>query len=165
MTTLTEQVDDGPVIVSLLKVRQLQTDQLGTPQAAAQQEGQNGMISFALRSASVGGVEKPAPLSAGEPVADPGTKLLRAFHPPDARCKVGTEQAIVGSLVGQSAHCRQPQVDGCRGEPSGLQLIAVPQNDRATERQSGFGAVPGDEVIDGEGVGAFRGDRAKALQN
>ena len=48
MATLTEQVNDGPVIVSLLKVRQLQPDQLGTPQAAAQQEGQNGMISFAL---------------------------------------------------------------------------------------------------------------------
>jgi len=35
MTTLTEQVDDGPVIVSLLKVRQLQTDQFCTPQASA----------------------------------------------------------------------------------------------------------------------------------
>jgi hypothetical protein len=35
MTTLTEQVDDGPVIVSLLKVSQLQTDQFCTPQAAA----------------------------------------------------------------------------------------------------------------------------------
>ena len=113
----------------------------------------------------IGRVKKPAPLSAGEPVTEPGTKLLRAFHPPDACCKIGTEQAIVGSLVGQSAHSRQPQVDGCRSKPPGLQLIAVPENDRATERQSGFGAVPGDEVIDGEGIGTFRGDRAKALQN
>jgi hypothetical protein len=48
MTTLTEQVNDGPVIVSLLKVRQLQTDQLGTPEATAQQECQDGMISFAF---------------------------------------------------------------------------------------------------------------------
>jgi hypothetical protein len=35
MTTLTEQVNDGPVIVSLLKVRQLQTHQLSAPQATA----------------------------------------------------------------------------------------------------------------------------------
>jgi hypothetical protein len=42
MTPLTEQVDDGPVIVSLLKVRQLQTDQLCTPQTAAEQECQDG---------------------------------------------------------------------------------------------------------------------------
>ena len=84
MTTLTEQVDDGPVIVSLLKVRQLQTDQLGTPQATAQQEGQDGMISFAFRFASIRGLKKPAPLSAGEPIAEAGTKLLRAFHSPDA---------------------------------------------------------------------------------
>jgi hypothetical protein len=56
MTTLTEQVNDGPVIVSLLKVRQPQTDQLGTPQATTQQEGQDGMISFAFRFASIRGL-------------------------------------------------------------------------------------------------------------
>jgi hypothetical protein len=86
------------------------------------------------------------------------------FYPPDARCEVRAEQAIVGSLVGQAADSRQPQVDGCRGEPPG-QVIAVSQNDPATERQSGFGAVPGDEVVYDEGIGTFRGDRAKALQN
>src|ERR1700733_10498120 len=48
VTTLTEEVNDGPVIVSLLQVRQLQTDQLGTPQATAQQEGQDGMISLGV---------------------------------------------------------------------------------------------------------------------
>jgi hypothetical protein len=46
MSALTEQVNNGPVIVSLLKVRQLKTDQFGTPQAAAQQHGQNGMVSL-----------------------------------------------------------------------------------------------------------------------
>ena len=44
MTALPEQINDGPVVVSLLKVRQLQTDQLGTPQAAAEQESQDGMV-------------------------------------------------------------------------------------------------------------------------
>jgi hypothetical protein len=84
MTSFSEQVNNGPVIVSLLKVRQLQTDQLGTPQAAAQQDGKNGMVSFALRFGPVGRVEKPPALSAGEPIAEAGTKLLRAFHSPDA---------------------------------------------------------------------------------
>jgi hypothetical protein len=92
-------------------------------------------------------------------------KLLRALHAPDARCEVGAEQAVVGSLVGQAAHCCQPQVDGRRSKPSGLQLIAVPKNDGATEGKSGFGAVPGDEIIDGVGIGPLRGDRTKALQN
>jgi hypothetical protein len=31
LVAVTEQVDDGPVIVSLLKMRQLQPNQLGTP--------------------------------------------------------------------------------------------------------------------------------------
>jgi hypothetical protein len=35
VTALAEEINDGPVIVSLLKMRQLQHNQLGTPQAAA----------------------------------------------------------------------------------------------------------------------------------
>lgn len=83
MTSFTEQVNNGPVIVSLLKVRQLQTDHFAPPQAAAEQDGQNRMVSFARRVGLVGRVEKPAPLSAGEPIAEAGTKLLRAFDSPD----------------------------------------------------------------------------------
>ena len=48
MATFTKQVNDGPMIVPLLEVRQLQPNQLGTPQAAAQQKSQDGMISFAF---------------------------------------------------------------------------------------------------------------------
>jgi hypothetical protein len=46
MTSFSEQVNNDPAIVSLLKVRQLQTDQFSTPQAAAQQDGKNGVVSF-----------------------------------------------------------------------------------------------------------------------
>jgi len=74
-------------------------------------------------------------LCAGKPVAQPSTEFLHAFHAPNACCEIGTEQAIVGGLVGQSAHSRQPQVDGCRGKSPSLQFIAVPENDGATERQ------------------------------
>jgi hypothetical protein len=48
------------VIVALLKVRQLQAGQFGTSQATAQQEGQDGLISFALRQASIGGSKEHA---------------------------------------------------------------------------------------------------------
>jgi hypothetical protein len=48
LATLIEQVKNGPVIVPLLNVRQLQPNQLSTPQAAAQQESQDRMISFAF---------------------------------------------------------------------------------------------------------------------
>lgn len=67
------------MIVSLLKVRQLQTDQLGTPEATAQQEGQDGMISFAFRFASIRGLKKPAPLSAGKPVSEPSSSFFVPF--------------------------------------------------------------------------------------
>ena len=58
--------------------------------------------------------------------------------------------------LGQPEEIRQPQIDGCRRKASDLQFIAVAENDGATERQSGFGAVPGNEVAYGEGVGSFR---------
>jgi hypothetical protein len=80
MATLTEQVNDCPVVVSLLKLRQLQTDQLGTPQATTQQESQDGMISFAFRVTSIGGLKKPAPLSTGKPVSEPGSQSLRPLR-------------------------------------------------------------------------------------
>jgi hypothetical protein len=88
MATVSEQVNDGPVFVALLKMRYLQAGKLGTS-----------------------------------------------------------------------------QVDGRRGKSSSLQLIAVPKNDGATERQSGLGAVPSDEVVYGIGIGPLRGDRTEALQN
>ena len=94
MTSFSEQVNNGPVIVSLLKVRQLQTDHLAPPQAAAQQDGENGMVSLALRVGLVGRVEKPAPLSAGEPIAEAGTKLLRAFHTPDTAARSGLSNPL-----------------------------------------------------------------------
>jgi hypothetical protein len=81
MTALPEQINDGPVVVSLLKVRQLQTDQLGTPQAAAEQEGQDGMVPFALRETPIGGFKQPAPLSAGEPVTDLPTRVPSFLAP------------------------------------------------------------------------------------
>src|SRR5271168_881568 len=99
------------------------------------------MISFALCFLFIRGLKKPAPLSARKPIPEPSTEFLCAFHTPDTCCEIGTEQAIVGSLVGQSSHSRQPKVDGCRGKLPSLQFIAVPENDGATERQSWFGAV------------------------
>jgi hypothetical protein len=72
-----KQVNDGPVIISLLKVRQLQPDQLCTPQAAAYQESQDRMISFAFCVPLVRGLKKPPSLCAGKPVPEPGAELLR----------------------------------------------------------------------------------------
>jgi hypothetical protein len=100
MATFTKQVNDRPVIVPLLNVRQLQPNQLGTSQVAAQQKSQDGMISFAFCVLLVRGLKKPASLNAGEPVSEPSTEFLRAFHTPDTCSEIRTEQAIVRSFVG-----------------------------------------------------------------
>jgi hypothetical protein len=64
------------------------------------------MISFAFCVPLVRTLKKPPALCAGKPVPEPSAEFLHFFHPPDACCEIGTEQAIVGSLVGQSAHSR-----------------------------------------------------------
>ena len=61
----------------------------------------------------------------------------------------------VAFAVTSSARCRV-------GLDSQL-VIAVPKNDCTTERKSGFGAVTGDEIVDGVGIGPLRGDRTEAL--
>src|ERR1700760_371987 len=113
------------------------------------------MVPLALCSAPVRGVEQLAPLSTCEPVSDPDTQFLCALNSPNAGCQVRAEQAIVSGFVCESTHRSQPQVDGRRSKPPCLQLISIAKNNGATERYPGLGTVPGNEVVDRVGIGAF----------
>ena len=67
--------------------------------------------------------------------------------------------------MGQPANCRELLVDGIRGQTSSFQVHAVANDYDAVERQAGFRAVPGDELIDGVLVDAARGWRAQAVEH
>ena len=48
---------------------------------------------------------------------------------------------------------------------SSLQFIAIAKNDGSAKRQTRFGAVLGNEVVDRERVGSLGGNGTESLQN
>jgi hypothetical protein len=91
--------------------------------------------------------------------------LLDAFHPADPCRQFGTQQARVGCLVSEAAHGGELLVDGVCRQTARLQVHAVAHDHDPVQREARFGAVPGDELIDGLFVDAARGWRAEAVKH
>src|SRR5580704_667139 len=123
------------------------------------------MVPLAFCIPGIRRIEKSAPLSTCKPVSEPHAELLRSLHSTDARHQIGTQQTVVGGLISESAHRRQPQVYRCRSQTSSLKFIAISKNDGSAKCQTRFGAVPGNEVVDRERVGSLGGNGTEALQN
>ena len=64
----------------------------------------------------------------------------------------------------EAAHGGKLLVDGIGGQTSGFQVHAVAHDDDAIEGQTGLGAIPCDELIDGVLVNAARGWRTQAVE-
>ena len=65
----------------------------------------------------------------------------------------------------QAAHGCKLLVDGVGCQLPRFQVHAIAYDDDAIEGQSGFGAVPGDELVDGVLVNTARGRRAEAVED
>ena len=70
------------------------------------------------------------------------------MNAPDARCQVGTEQATIGGLVGQTGHNSETQIDRPRCEPAGLEVCPISQNNDPIECQARLGTIPVHELSD-----------------
>ena len=111
MTTLPDQIGENPVFFALLQVCDLGCSQLGAPQAASEEDGNHGVVTLAAECRTVEhGKECPA-LFRGEPIANPGSMLLRTFDTADSGREVRAEQARVGCLVCQTPDGGESQVD------------------------------------------------------
>jgi hypothetical protein len=81
MSTLAHEIDDGPVVFSLLHILYFQVNQFRSSQAAPQKNAKDGTVSFAAQSLARRCVHQESPLFRCQPVAEPNAKL---FHAPDA---------------------------------------------------------------------------------
>jgi hypothetical protein len=72
-----------------------------------------------------------------------------SFHSSHSGGQFWTEQSGVGSLEGNPADRRESQIDGRGRVLLLLEIDSVPQHDGAVECETGFRAVPIDEVGDG----------------
>jgi hypothetical protein len=58
MRCLSDQIDNGPVIVSALNVVKRQVSQLSSAQTATQQDSQNGSVSFSFQVSGLGSCQR-----------------------------------------------------------------------------------------------------------
>ena len=129
------QIDDCPMVLALLYMGELQVGQFAAPQTAAKQYGENCPVSFAFERVRVRRLPEFAGLVSGEPISKPDTQLPGPFHPPDAGGELRTEQASVGSLVGEPPHCSESSIDrSCRELPI-LEENAITSDHNLVERQ------------------------------
>ena len=93
------------------------------------------------------------------------SELLHAFDSTDPGGQVGTEQPGVCGLVRQPPHGGQLLIDGVGREPTGFQVHAIAHDNDTIESQAGFGAVPGDELIDRKLIDPARTRRSEAVEH
>ena len=128
MPTLADQVDNGPMLFPSLQLLYRQVRQLGPAKPTAETERQDGSTALAPKGLDVGAVQQGSGLPGSEPVAQSDTQPLGPFHAANARRQLGAQQAGVGRLVSQSAHCSQSKVDRRGRQVTGIQLELVAQN-------------------------------------
>jgi hypothetical protein len=65
VTGLSHEIDNGPVLFSLLKVGEVQINGFVPPQAAGEQHRQEGSVTLALQSLSIGRLPETLALFGG----------------------------------------------------------------------------------------------------
>jgi hypothetical protein len=98
---LADHVRQHPPSLALLEIFDVDADELGAAQAAAEQHGQDGSVALAGQGLGVGRVEQIVRLVLQQPVADPRALPLHFRNPFDRRRRRGVEQLVVGHLPGQ----------------------------------------------------------------
>ena len=98
------QVDDAPSPIPLLDVGECQGCHFGTSEPAAEQDGQHGSVPPPFDGGDIGCTQKILSLPQREPVPDPHSHRLHAFHPHDPGRQLRWEQAVVGRFHGQLAN-------------------------------------------------------------
>ena len=114
MAGLADHINDGPVVLPPLKVRDIQFRRFFPAQPASQEDSKQSSISFALERVRVGNMpERSCPVG-GEPIAKANAEVLRAFHTADASSETRTEQTGIRGLVCEAPDGRKPAIDRAR---------------------------------------------------
>jgi hypothetical protein len=153
------------VLFSLLEMIQSQSDSFMSSQAAGEQEGEQGSVSFSFQTLTIGCLPERLTLLCRQPVSEADSQLFHALDAANPSRKVSIEEAAVGCLVGETPHRAKAQVDRTGRELTGFEMRAVAQNNSPIERQARFRTIPVDEFVDGVTVSPLGIWRGKAIQN
>ena len=111
MATLSDQVNNGPVIFSLLKMIHTEVDEFGSTQSATQQDRQHCMVALPSNLFDVWGVQERFGLFCGEPISESDAHLFCSFDPANTSRQLGAQKSRVGCFVCETANSSQAQVN------------------------------------------------------
>jgi len=115
VAALPDQVNDGPVILPLLKMIQAQVGQLGSTQPATEQDRQHCVVALPADRLGVWGMQERVGLFGGEPIPESDAQLFCSFDPTNARSQLRTEKSSIGCFISEAANSSEAQVDRSRG--------------------------------------------------
>jgi hypothetical protein len=115
MAALANEVGNHPVLLPLLNIFNSQRRQFGAPQAAAQKDGECGIVSLSAKIANIYSPKKALTLLRGKPIANRYTQPFGTLHAANPNREIGAQEPAIRCLVRQPPDCRKPQVDRCRG--------------------------------------------------
>jgi len=152
VAALPDQVNDGPVILPLLKMIQAQVGQFGSAQPATEQDRQHCVVALPANRLDVRGMQEGVGLFGGEPIPESDAQLFCSFDPTNASGQLRTEKSGIGCFVREATNSSQPQIDRGWGQMATLEFQSVSEDNCLTEGKPGLGAVPRDEIIDGKSI-------------
>ena len=114
VSTLSNQIHDGPVVFASLEQVDSQFGEFTTPEGAAQQDGQEGSIALAFQGVGFRSLPETASFLRRQPIPKPDAQFLGPFDTTYARSKLRAQQPGVGRLLSEPTDCSQSHVDGPR---------------------------------------------------
>jgi hypothetical protein len=114
MSALANKVGNHPVLLPLLDIFNSQCRQFGSPQAAAQEDSECGVVSLSAKAVNIDSPQKALTLLRGKPIANRYTQPFGTLHTANTSRQIGAQEPAIRCLVRQPPDCRKPQVDRCR---------------------------------------------------
>src|SRR5258708_26508982 len=131
-----DEVNYGPVVFAALNMVKGQINEFSSTQPTAQENRQDGSISFTLHAVHVRKLPQGASLIHGQPIPKPHAQLFCSFHATDAGSEFRAQEPRIRRLVGKSSDGRQPYVDCAWCQQLILKMYSIPRDDRFTEGQA-----------------------------
>ena len=125
VSAFADQIHDGPVIVTALKMCQVQFCRLFQTQAAAKENREKGPISLAFERAGVRHLPECLRLIRCQPVAETNAEVLRPFNSPDASGEIRGQQPRISGLIREAPHRRESAVDRARRKLTRFQMDSI----------------------------------------
>src|SRR5947209_18640190 len=125
MPGLADQINDGPVILPALEMRDIQFCRLFPAQPATQEQPEQCSASLCRERIRVRHQPERSCLVGREPVTKTNAEVFRSLDSTDASSEVGAEQAGISCLVREPPDGRESAVNRARRKLTGFQMNAI----------------------------------------